>query len=80
LCTSKKEYYKLELTAALYFWLVDHNDWSRWFTISSPLVYAEPVTVLLVGLPKKNPAKLKHLILLSRVTYWAPVEMLLGCF
>jgi len=28
------------------------------------------------GVAKTNPAKLRHLILLSRVTYWAPVEML----
>jgi hypothetical protein len=37
-----------------------------------PHVYAVPVSVLLVGLvarEKKNTAKLRHLILLSRVTY-----------
>jgi hypothetical protein len=39
-----------------------------------PHVYA--ISVLLVGLPKKT-AKLRQLILLSRVTYWAPLEMLL---
>jgi len=27
---------KLHMTATQYFWLVDHNDWSRWFAISSP--------------------------------------------
>ncbi len=54
LCTSKKECNKLDLTAAHYFGLVDHNDWSRWFAISSPHMYAVPVTVLLVGLPKKK--------------------------
>jgi len=41
-----------------------------------PHTYALPVTVLLVGLAKQK-AKLRHLILLSRVTYWAPMEMLL---
>jgi hypothetical protein len=76
LCTSKKECNKLELTAGQYFWLVDHNDWSRWFAISSSHVYAVLVTVLLVGLPNCFFAKLRHLILLSWVTYWAPVEML----
>jgi hypothetical protein len=70
----KKDCNKLDLTAAQYFWLVDHNDWSRWFAISSPRIYA--VTVVLVRLPKKNTPKLRHLILLSRVTYWAPVDML----
>ncbi len=67
---------KLDLTAAQYFWLVDHTDWSRWFTISSFHVYTVPVTVLLVGLPEKT-AIHTHLILLSRVIYWASVEMFL---
>jgi hypothetical protein len=56
LCTSKKECSKLDLTSAHYFLLVDHNDWSSWFAISSSHVYA--VKVLLVGLPKKKTAKL----------------------
>jgi hypothetical protein len=46
----QKECNKLHLTTAQCFWLVDHNDWSRWFAISGPHVYA--VSVLLVGLPK----------------------------
>jgi hypothetical protein len=75
LCTSKKECKKLELTAVRYFWLVDHNDWSRWFAISSSHVYANLVIILLVGFHKKT-AKLRCLILLSRVAYWAPLEML----
>jgi len=54
LCTSKKECNKLDLTATQCFWLVDHNDWSRWFAISSPHIYAVPVTILLVGLPKEK--------------------------
>jgi hypothetical protein len=54
LCTSKIECSKLDLTAAQYFSLVDHNDWSRWFAISSSYVYAVPITVLLVGLPGKK--------------------------
>jgi hypothetical protein len=48
----------LDLTAVQYFWLVDHNDWSKWFAFSSPHVYAVLVTVLVLGL-KKNTAKLK---------------------
>jgi hypothetical protein len=72
LCTSKKECNESDLPAAQYFWLVDHKDWSRWFAISSPHIYKVPVTVLLVGFPNKKTAKLRHLILLSRVTYWAP--------
>jgi hypothetical protein len=42
--------------------------------LAVPHVYA--VSVLLVGLPKKKRAKLRHLILLSGVTYQAPLEML----
>ncbi len=76
LCTFKKVCNKLDLTAAQYFWLVDHNNWSMWFAINSSHVYTLLVTVLLVGLPKKKEAKLRHLILLSRVTYWSPVEMI----
>jgi hypothetical protein len=76
LCTSQKECNKLHLTAAQYFWLVDHNDWSRWFGISSPPCICSSGFSLLVGLPPKKTAKLRHLILLSRVTYWALLEML----
>jgi hypothetical protein len=54
LCTSRKECNKLDLTAAEYFWMVDHNDWSRWFAVSSSHVYAVLRTVLLVGLPIKK--------------------------
>jgi hypothetical protein len=34
-----------------------------------PHRYVVPISVLLVGLPKKEEAKLRDLILLSRVTY-----------
>jgi hypothetical protein len=50
----QKECNKLDLIAPQYFLLVDHNDWSRWFGISSPHVCGVPVDVLLVGLPKKK--------------------------
>jgi hypothetical protein len=50
----KKECNILDLTAGQYLWLVDHNDWSRWFAISTPQVSAIPVPVLLVGFPKKK--------------------------
>jgi hypothetical protein len=70
---------KLDLNAAQYFWLVDQNDWSRWFAISSYHVYAISVTIFIGGVARKRKkAILRHLILFSRVTYWAPlVEMLL---
>jgi hypothetical protein len=53
-CTSKKECNILDLIAAQYFLLVDHNDWCRWFSINSPRVSGIPVTVLLEGLPKEE--------------------------
>jgi hypothetical protein len=68
-CTSKKECNKLDQ----YFWLVDHNDWSRWFPISSPHICGVPNHSFIGGVAKKK-AKLRVLILLSRVTYWAPKE------
>ncbi len=37
-----------------------------WFAINSSHIYAVPVTVLLLGLPKRKTAKLRHLILVSR--------------
>jgi hypothetical protein len=54
LCTSKKECNKLNLTAAQYFWLVDHNHWSSWFAISSSHIYAVPVTTIGGVAEKKN--------------------------
>ncbi len=33
---SWRECNKYDLTAAQYFWLANHNDWSRWFAISTP--------------------------------------------
>ncbi len=74
LCSFKKERNKLDLTAAQYFWLVDHNDWSRCFAVSSPHIYGS--SSFIDGVAKKKTAKLWHLILLSRGTYWAPVENL----
>jgi hypothetical protein len=50
--TSKEECNKLDLTAAQYFWLVEHNDWSRWFAISSSHLFV--VQVIIGGVAKKN--------------------------
>jgi len=36
LCTCRKEYNKYDLTATQCFWLAHHNDWLRWFAISTP--------------------------------------------
>jgi hypothetical protein len=74
-----------DLTAAQCFWLAHHhNDWSRWFAIStppSPVCFAVPVSVLWVGLQKsKIPTQTwmwKHHF--WRVTtYSALLEMLLS--
>ncbi len=57
--------------------MVDHNDWSRWFAISSSHVYAVPV-IGEVG--KTKTAKLRHLILLSKVNMLsAGGDALRGC-
>jgi len=42
-----------------------------------PHVYVVLVLVLLVGLPKKKTTKLRHLVLLSKVTYLEYLGMLL---
>ncbi len=65
------------MTAAQYFWLVDHNDWSRWFAISTSPRICSSSLCFIGGIAKRKTANLRHLILLSRVTYWAPLEMLL---
>jgi hypothetical protein len=78
LCTSKSERNKLNLTTDQYFLLVDRNDWSSWFAISSPPCIWSSSFSFIGAVPKQKTAKLRHLILLSRVTYWAPLEMLLG--
>jgi hypothetical protein len=69
LCTSTTKLNKLDLTAAQYFLLVDHNDWSRWFAISSPPCIWSSSFSFIGGVAKQKTAKLRHLILLSRVTY-----------
>jgi hypothetical protein len=76
LCTSQKECNKLHLTAAQYFWLIDLSDWSRWFAISSPPCICSSSFSFIGEVAKKQIAKLRHLIILSRVTYWAALEML----
>jgi len=54
LCTSRKTCNKLHLTVAQCFWLVDHNDWSRWLAISSSPMYIQfRFQVYWWGCPKK---------------------------
>jgi hypothetical protein len=35
LTATREECNKYDVTAAPYYWLANHNDWSRWFAISS---------------------------------------------
>jgi hypothetical protein len=65
----QKKCNKLDLTAAQYFSLVDHNDWSTWFAISSFTYVQFQLQLYWWVHRKKKIAKLRHLILLSRVTY-----------
>jgi hypothetical protein len=67
----------LDLITAQYFWLVDHNDGSRWFAMSSPPHICSSSYSFIGGVAEKKELNLDFLILLSRLTYWAPKEMLL---
>jgi hypothetical protein len=45
---------KHDLTADLCFRLANHNDWSKWFGISSSHLFAILISVLWVGLKKSK--------------------------
>jgi hypothetical protein len=76
LCTCRKECNKYEPIAAHCFWLVHHNDWSRWFAISSPPPIWCLGLSLMGGVVKEHISKLGCEKYFSSVTYWAPLEML----
>jgi hypothetical protein len=70
--TCRKECNKYDLTDAQCFWLAHHNNWSKWFAISSPSPISYPSFSFLGGTAKKYITKLgceKHF---CKVTYWAP--------
>jgi hypothetical protein len=48
LCCNKK-CNKYDLTATQCFSLAHHNEWSRWFAISSPHLFVVLISVLWVG-------------------------------
>jgi hypothetical protein len=50
---AREECNKYDLTADPCFWLENHNDWSKWFAISSSHQFTVLVSVLWVGLQKK---------------------------
>jgi hypothetical protein len=57
LCTCREECNNYDLDCCCSVFLIDpyHNDWSRWFAISSPPnLVAVPVSVLWVGLQKSK--------------------------
>jgi hypothetical protein len=59
LCTCKKECNKCDLTAAAQcFRFAHHNDWSRWFVISSPSPICCPTFSFIGGIAKENITKL----------------------
>jgi hypothetical protein len=76
LCTSKRECNKY------WTWLqLSISDWSIIMIGPCGLLLVVPTNMQLQlqfywWVAKKKTAKLRHLILLSTVTYWAPVEML----
>jgi hypothetical protein len=49
LCTCRKECNKYDLTASQCFWLGHHNDWSRWFALSSPPPICCPSSFSFIG-------------------------------
>jgi hypothetical protein len=75
LCTCRKECNKCDLTAAQYFSLAHHNDWSRWFAISSPPPICCPSFSFIGGVAKEYITILGCEKYFCRVTYWAPLEM-----
>jgi len=77
LCTCRKECNKYDLIATECFWLAHHNDSPRWFAISSPPPIFCPSFSFMVGVAKEYTTKLGCERFFLRVTYWAPLEMLL---
>jgi hypothetical protein len=75
LCTSQKECNKYDLTAAQCFWLAHHNDWFRWFVISSPPPICYPSFSFIGGVAKEYITTLGCEKYFCRVTYWAPLEL-----
>jgi hypothetical protein len=75
--TSRKDCTKFDLTVAQYFWLVDIMIGPGGLLLVVPTYMQFHLQFYWWGCQKKT-AKLRHLILLWRVTYWALVEMLLG--
>ncbi len=75
--TWRKECNKYDLTPAQCFWLAHHNDSSKWFAISSPPPICCPSISFIGGVAKEYITKLGcEKYFRSRVTYWAPLEML----
>jgi hypothetical protein len=52
--TCWEDYDKFEPITASDFWLVNHDDWSRWFAIPNSHLFAVPLLVLWVGLGEKK--------------------------
>jgi hypothetical protein len=77
LCTCRKECNEYNLTATECFSLAHHFDSPRWFAISSrPPIFC-PSFSFMGGVGKEDTTKLGCERYFRRVTYWAPLEMLL---
>jgi hypothetical protein len=75
--TAREEHDKYELTTIpCFFWLADHIDLSRRFAINSLPPGCSPTFSLMGGEPKIK-TKLGYEKYLCKVTYWAPLGMLL---
>jgi hypothetical protein len=76
MCTCREECNKWDLTADPYFWFVNHNDWSRWFALSSSHLFALPRSVLWVGLEKSKQLNLDVTNIFAESHTQHPVGML----
>jgi hypothetical protein len=72
----RKKCNKDHLTAAQCFWLAHHNDWSRWFSISSPPLICCPSFGFIGEVAKEYITKLGCEKYFLRVTCWALLELL----
>jgi hypothetical protein len=68
--TRREECNKYDPTAAQCFWLAHHNDWSRWFTISSSPPICYPNFTFMDGVANKYITKIGCENYYCRFAYW----------
>ncbi len=76
----RKECNKYDLAAAQCFRFAHHNNWSRWFAISSLPPIRCPSFSFIAGVAKEYITKLGCEKYFSRVTYWGHRALCGSCF